>query len=91
MESQLTQMRDRMTTINLEFESVNDDRLKFLGEIDELKRKLQSARQEKEAAERKFNKEVNTKQIIFWVGKQQKQFSINCCNQCLNKKLKRIV
>ena len=72
MESQLTQMRDRMTTMNLEFESVNDDRLKFLGEIDELKRKLQSARQEKEAAERKFNKEVNTKQKIFLGGKATK-------------------
>lgn len=38
---------------------MSDDRMRLLDEVDEIKKKLLSAQQEKEAAQRKYNKEVN--------------------------------
>lgn len=48
-----------MSSLQQEFESVNEDRIKLLDEVDEMKKKLQAAQKEKEAAERKYHKEVS--------------------------------
>lgn len=58
LESQLSGTRERLMTMELEFENLNDDRVRYLDEIDKLKRQLQSAQQDKEAAQRKYNKQV---------------------------------
>ncbi|XP_048243929.1 sodium channel and clathrin linker 1-like [Haliotis rufescens] len=57
LESQLSGTRERLMMMELEFENLNDDRVRYLDEIDKLKRQLQSAQQDKEAAQRKYNKQ----------------------------------
>ncbi|CAH1776933.1 unnamed protein product [Owenia fusiformis] len=59
LQSQVTQLRERLTYIQGECESLNDERLKFLSESDELKRSIQTLTKEKSQAERKFNKELS--------------------------------
>ncbi len=44
--------------MDLEFENLSDERKRYLDELDTLKRQLQSAQQDKEAAQRKYMKEV---------------------------------
>lgn len=58
LEGQLNNYRERMSSLQQEFENVNDDRIRLLDEIDEIKKKLQTAQQEKEAAHRKYQKEI---------------------------------
>jgi predicted nuclease with TOPRIM domain len=58
LEGQINNYRERMSSLQQEFENVNDDRVKLLDDMDVLKKKLQSAQQEKEAAQRKYQKEV---------------------------------
>ena len=47
-----------MDAVVEEFETINEDRVKGLEEIDTLKRKLQTAQQEKDSAQRSFTKQV---------------------------------
>ncbi|XP_060561828.1 sodium channel and clathrin linker 1-like isoform X1 [Ruditapes philippinarum] len=58
LEGQINNYRERMSSLQQEFENVNDDRVKLLDDMDVLKKKLQSAQQEKEAAQRKYQKEI---------------------------------
>ncbi|KAH3841101.1 sodium channel and clathrin linker 1-like [Dreissena polymorpha] len=58
LESQLNNYRDRMSGLQQEFESCNDDRVRLQDEVDDIKKKLQTATQEKEAAQRKYQKEI---------------------------------
>lgn len=58
LEDQLNSSRDRMSQLQQEFENNNDDRLRLQDEVDELKKRLQAANQEKEAAQRKYTKEI---------------------------------
>ncbi|KAL4229962.1 Sodium channel and clathrin linker 1 [Mactra antiquata] len=58
LEGQLNNYRDRMSSLQQEFENINDDRIKLLDDIDDMKKRLQSAQQEKEAAQRKYHKEI---------------------------------
>ena len=48
-----------MTELQQDFDNLNEDRVKLLDEIDDMKKRLQVAQQEKEAAQRKYHKEVN--------------------------------
>ncbi|XP_074649258.1 sodium channel and clathrin linker 1-like isoform X2 [Tubulanus polymorphus] len=57
-EAETDKLKDRISTLNTEFENLSEDRLKYLEEIDELKRKLIEVQTDREAAERKFNKQV---------------------------------
>ena len=47
-----------MTGLQQDFENLNEDRVRLLDEIDDMKKRLQAAQQEKEAAQRKYQKEV---------------------------------
>ena len=58
LEGQLNNNRDRMTGLQQDFENINEERVKLLDEIDEMKKRLQAAQSEKEAAQRKYQKEV---------------------------------
>jgi len=52
-----------MSSLQQEFESVNDDRMRLSDDMDEMKKKLQAAQTEKEAAQRKYTKEVSLKYL----------------------------
>lgn len=58
LEGQLNNNRDRMTGLQQDFENLNDDRVRLLDEIDDMKKRLLAAQQEKEAAQRKYQKEI---------------------------------
>ena len=58
LQQELEQLKDRMDAVVEEFETINEDRVKGLEEIDTLKRKLQTAQQEKDSAQRSFTKQV---------------------------------
>ena len=58
LEGQLNNNRDRMTGLQQDFENLNEDRVRLLDEIDDMKKRLLAAQQEKEAAQRKYQKEV---------------------------------
>ncbi|XP_013411252.1 sodium channel and clathrin linker 1 isoform X2 [Lingula anatina] len=58
LQMQIDQLRERVTTMSQEFEDVNQERMKLLDETDKLKRKMQQAQKEKEAADRKCSKEL---------------------------------
>ena len=47
-----------MTGLQQDFENLNEDRVRLLDEIDDMKKRLLAAQQEKEAAQRKYQKEV---------------------------------
>ncbi|XP_064608834.1 sodium channel and clathrin linker 1-like isoform X2 [Liolophura sinensis] len=59
LSTQLSQMQQRLKQLGEETESLNEDRLRYLHDIDELKNKLLGAQQERDAAVRKCNKEVS--------------------------------
>lgn len=52
-----------MSGLQQEFESCNDDRVRLQDEVDEMKKRLQTATAEKEAAQRKYQKEVGETKI----------------------------
>ena len=58
LESQMNSNRERMTELQQDFDNLNEERIKLLDEIDDFKKRLQAAQQEKEAAQRKYHKEV---------------------------------
>ena len=58
LQQELEQLKDRMEAVSDEFETINEDRVKFLEEIDGLKRQLQTASQEKDASQRNYTKQV---------------------------------
>ena len=57
-DSQIEQMKNRMKNMEQEFENLNDDRVSLQNAADEMKTEVLSARKEKEAANRKYHKEV---------------------------------
>ncbi|XP_050417020.2 sodium channel and clathrin linker 1 [Patella vulgata] len=58
MEVQFTQLKDRMVAMEMDLQTSNEECLKYQDEIDDLKKKVQSAIQEKESAQRKYYKEL---------------------------------
>ncbi|XP_041356998.1 sodium channel and clathrin linker 1-like [Gigantopelta aegis] len=62
LQSQSSQTKDRIKTIEMEFEDLNAERMQYLDETDKLKTRLQDATKEKEAANRKCLKESATKE-----------------------------
>ncbi|KAJ8297995.1 hypothetical protein KUTeg_024526 [Tegillarca granosa] len=57
-DTEISQLKERMAVMNQEFEHLNDDRLRLLNEVDEMKRRVSLAEKEKENAQRKYQKEV---------------------------------
>ena len=51
-------MKERMGHMEAEFEHLNEDRMRLLNDSDEMKKRVTSAEKEKEAANRKYQKEV---------------------------------
>ena len=45
--------------LNQEFDDANDDRIKLVSSVDDLKRQLQTAQQERDAANRNLSREVS--------------------------------
>ncbi|KAK3594535.1 hypothetical protein CHS0354_023591 [Potamilus streckersoni] len=58
LENQLTQTKIRISQLEQEFEHLNEDRVQLIDELDNMKKRLQAAQQEKEAAQRKCEKEM---------------------------------
>ncbi|KAK3100104.1 hypothetical protein FSP39_014826 [Pinctada imbricata] len=57
-ESQLSTMKERMSHMESEFEHLNEDRVRLLNEVDDMKKRVTAAEKEKEAANRKYQKEM---------------------------------
>lgn len=62
--------------MNQEFENVNDDRVKLLEKLDELKRQVQKLKQEKDVIARNFQREVHY--FLFHMLKNMLQLLFNC-------------
>ena len=73
LESQLSTMKERMGHMEAEFEHLNEDRMRLLNDSDEMKKRVTSAEKEKEAANRKYQKEVG-KDIHDGIGKYKPCF-----------------
>ena len=58
MDAEVKQLQERLATTQAEFETINDDRVACMNKLNELNKKLLVAQQEKEAAHRKYAKEV---------------------------------
>ena len=58
--SEVEQLKDRLVLMNTEFESANNDRVTLCEKMDELKRKVSQAQQERDVAQRNFTKEVSS-------------------------------
>ncbi|XP_059147436.1 sodium channel and clathrin linker 1-like [Physella acuta] len=58
MGSEVKQLQERLTSVQSEFEAVNEDRLSSLNKVNDLNKKLLACQQEKEAVQRKFAKEL---------------------------------
>ncbi|CAL1544409.1 unnamed protein product [Lymnaea stagnalis] len=58
MGSEVKQLQDRLVNIQSEFEVVSEDRMASMDKINDLNKRLLAAQQEKEAAHRKFMKEL---------------------------------
>ena len=65
MTSELEQVKDRLTHMNQEYEVANEDRVRAMEKMDELKRKLHKEEIERGTAVRNLNKEVGVI-IIFY-------------------------
>ena len=57
-DTQLAQLKERMSGMEQEFEFLNDDRMRLQNDNDDLKKRMQAAEKEKEGALRKCHKEV---------------------------------
>ncbi|XP_052792701.1 sodium channel and clathrin linker 1-like isoform X2 [Mya arenaria] len=58
LEGQLNSQRERISALQQDFEASNEDRMRLQDDLDELRKKVQTANQEKEAAQRKYHKEI---------------------------------
>ena len=58
MDAEVKELQERLATTQAEFETINDDRVASMNKLNELNKKLLVAQQEKEAAHRKYAKEV---------------------------------
>ena len=67
LETQLYATRERLSQLQQEFENSNDDKIRLMDELDEIKKRLQTAQQEKEAVQRKYQKEVRH-YSNYWFG-----------------------
>ena len=60
LKSEIEQLKDRLTSLNQEYELANEARVSGLEKVDELKRKSSKLEQERDAANRTMTKEVCT-------------------------------
>lgn len=59
MEAQVKQLQERLVSIQSEFEGANEDRVNSINKLNDMDKKLLAAIQERDAAQRKFMKEVS--------------------------------
>ena len=64
LETQVSSLRDRLEKLGLEFEGINNDRVRLLEEMDQLRKKMQALTQERDSAQRSFNKDVSHKHVL---------------------------
>lgn len=64
LKSEIEQLKDRYTQLSTAFDSANEDRVKLVEQVDELKRKAQKLQQERDAAHRNMNKDVSTALLL---------------------------
>lgn len=77
-DTQLAQLKERMSGMEQEFEFLNDDRMRLQNDNDDLKKRMQAAEKEKEGALRKCHKEMT----IFEHEQQQKLQEYEIRLQC---------
>lgn len=58
MTSEVKQLQERLVNTQAEFDAINDDRVTCMNKLNDLNKKLVAAQQEKEAAHRKYAKEL---------------------------------
>lgn len=54
----MTELRQRKAAMDVDFEHLNEDRIKLQNDVDEMKKRVGLAEKDKETAQRKYQKEV---------------------------------
>lgn len=54
----MAELRQRKTAMDVDFEHLNEDRIKLQNDVDEMKKRVGLAEKDKETAQRKYQKEV---------------------------------
>lgn len=58
LEKELTELRQRKAAMDVDFEHLNEDRIKLQNDVDEMKKRVGLAEKDKETAQRKYQKEM---------------------------------
>lgn len=58
LEKELAELRQRKAAMDVDFEHLNEDRIKLQNDVDEMKKRLGLAEKDKETAQRKYQKEM---------------------------------
>ena len=59
-------MKQRKIAMDTDFEHLNEDRIKLQNDVDEMKKRVGLAEKEKESAQRKYQKEVQIANDLFY-------------------------
>lgn len=54
----MAELRQRKAAMDVDFEHLNEDRIKLQNDVDEMKKRVGLAEKDKETAQRKYQKEV---------------------------------
>lgn len=71
----MAELRQRKAAMDVDFEHLNEDRIKLQNDVDEMKKRVGLAEKDKETAQRKYQKEVQIDVTIIIALTKKKETS----------------